>query len=73
MDCHQADVAQQAGKFLSRLRSKTILLADRGYDADWIRAPATKKGAWGQTLTFRIPTNTGAFRNPIKSLRAGVL
>jgi transposase len=35
-----------AGKFLSRLRSKTILLADRGYDADWIRALAAKKGAW---------------------------
>jgi transposase len=23
-----------------------MLLADRGYDADWIRAIATKKGAW---------------------------
>jgi transposase len=30
---------------LSRLKSGTMLLADRGYDADWIRAPA-KKGAW---------------------------
>ena len=35
-----------AGKLLSRLKSKTILLADRGYDADWIRALAAKKGAW---------------------------
>jgi hypothetical protein len=23
-----------------------MLLADRGYDADWIRALAMKKGAW---------------------------
>jgi transposase len=23
-----------------------MLLADRGYDADWIRALAAKKGAW---------------------------
>jgi transposase len=35
-----------AGKLLSRLKSKTMLLADRGYDADWIRALAAKKGAW---------------------------
>src|SRR5262245_8835552 len=33
-----------AGKLLSRLKSKTR--ADRGYDADWIRALAAKKGAW---------------------------
>src|SRR6202048_3811773 len=35
-----------AGKLLSRLKSGTMLLADRGYDADWIRALAMKKGAW---------------------------
>jgi transposase len=35
-----------AGKLLSRLRSKTMLLADRGYDADWIRSLAAVKGAW---------------------------
>ena len=29
-----------ADKLLSRLRSGTMLLADRGYDADWIRALA---------------------------------
>ena len=32
--------------FLSRLRSGSMLLADRGYDADWIRAFATQRGAW---------------------------
>ena len=35
-----------ASKLLSRLRSGSMLLADRGYDADWIRALAIKKGAW---------------------------
>ena len=35
-----------ARKLLSRLKSGTMLLADRGYDADWIRALAAKKGAW---------------------------
>src|SRR3954465_5709563 len=38
-----------AGKLLSRLKSKTMLLADRGYDADWIRALAAKK-ALGPTF-----------------------
>jgi DDE family transposase len=33
-------------KLLSRLKSGSILLADRGYDADWIRELAMKKGAW---------------------------
>ena len=31
---------------LSRLKSGSMLLADRGYDADWIRAFATKRGSW---------------------------
>ena len=35
-----------AGKLLSRLRPGTMLLADRGYDADWIRALAAERGAW---------------------------
>jgi transposase len=35
-----------AGKLLSRLKSGTMLLADRGYDADWIRALAVERGAW---------------------------
>jgi hypothetical protein len=37
-----------AGKLLSRLRSGTMLLADRGYDADWIRTFAAP-GALGPT------------------------
>jgi len=35
-----------ADKLLSRLKSGTMLLADRGYDADWIRALAAKRGVW---------------------------
>ena len=35
-----------AGKLLSRLKSGSMLLADRGYDADWIRELATKQARW---------------------------
>jgi hypothetical protein len=31
---------------LAGLRPKTMVLADRGYDADWIRAFINQKGAW---------------------------
>jgi hypothetical protein len=33
-------------KLLSRLKSGSMLLADRGYDDDWIRELATNNGAW---------------------------
>jgi transposase len=35
-----------ATKLLSRLKSGAMLLADRGYDADWIRALVAQRGAW---------------------------
>ena len=35
-----------AAKLLSRLKSGAMLLADRGYDADWIRALVNEHGAW---------------------------
>src|SRR3984893_6084631 len=35
-----------AGKLLSRLKSGTMLLADRGYDVDWIRTLVRQHGAW---------------------------
>ena len=35
-----------ARKLLSRLKSGTMLLADRGYDADWIRTFAANRRAW---------------------------
>jgi transposase len=31
---------------LSELCPQTMLLADRGYDADWIRTLASEQGAW---------------------------
>ena len=34
-----------ASKLLSRLKPKAMLLADRGYDADWIRELAVRRGA----------------------------
>lgn len=42
-----------AGKLLSCLKPGAMLLADRGYDADWIRELAMKKGAWAN-----IPPNS---------------
>jgi transposase len=35
-----------ATKLLSRLKSGAMLLADRGYDADWIRALVSQHVAW---------------------------
>ncbi len=37
---------QLCSVLLSELRPQTMLLADRGYDADWIRAFASDQGAW---------------------------
>jgi transposase len=31
---------------ISRLKSATMQLADRGYDADWIRCLVHQRGAW---------------------------
>src|SRR6188472_1384732 len=42
----EAHDVRLAGKLLSRLKSGSMLLADRGYDADWIRELVLKKGAW---------------------------
>jgi transposase len=35
-----------ADKLSSRLKSGSMLLADRGYDGDWIRELAVNNGAW---------------------------
>jgi hypothetical protein len=39
-----------ADKLLSRLKSGSMLLVDRGYDADWIRALAAPKGVLANIL-----------------------
>jgi len=41
----EAHDVRLAGRLLSRLKSGSMLLADRGDDADWIRELAMKKGA----------------------------
>ena len=45
----EAHDVRLAGKLLSHLKSGSMLLADRGYDADWIRELAMKKGAWANS------------------------
>lgn len=42
----EAHDSRLAGKLLSHLKSGSMLLADLGYDAGWIRELAMKKGAW---------------------------
>jgi len=42
----EAHDVRLAGKLLSRPKSGSMLLADRGYDADWIRALVNQQGAW---------------------------
>jgi transposase len=42
----EAHYNRLAAKLLSRLKSGSMLLADRGYDADWIRTLVRQHGAW---------------------------
>src|SRR3954467_13167003 len=50
-----------AGRLLSRLKSETMLLADRGYDADWIRDLVRKRGAWANIPPKRNRTEALCF------------
>jgi transposase len=50
-----------AGKLLSRLKSGTMLLADRGYDADWIRCLVRQHGAWANIPPKRNRTEALCF------------
>ena len=50
-----------AAKLLSRLKSGSMLLADRGYDADWIRALARERGAWANIPPKRNRTEALCF------------
>jgi transposase len=72
-----------AGKLLSRLKAGSMLLADRGYDADWIRALAASKGALANIpprcnrndpicfspYLYRAPNLVERFFNKIKHCR----
>ncbi len=46
---------------LSGLRPQTMLLADRGYDADWIRALVNEQGAWANIPPKRNRKNPICF------------
>ncbi len=50
-----------AGRLLSRLKSVTMLLADRGYDADWIRDLVRQRGAWANIPPKRNRTEALCF------------
>jgi transposase len=50
-----------AGKLLSRLKSGTMLLADRGYDADWIRTLVRQYEAWANIPPKRNRTEAVCF------------
>ena len=50
-----------AGRLLSRLKSGTMLLADRGYDADWIRALVRRHCAWANIPPKRNCTEALCF------------
>ena len=50
-----------ADKLLSRLKAGSMLLADRGYDADWIRALAADRGAWANIPPKRNRTEAICF------------
>jgi len=51
-----------AAKLLSRLKSGAMLLADRGYDADWIRALVSEHGAWANIPPRRNRNDALCFR-----------
>ena len=54
-----------AAKLLSRLKPGSMLLADRGYDADWTRELAAERGVWAN-----IPPRCN--RNTVGDDRSGV-
>jgi hypothetical protein len=43
-----------------------MLLADRGYDANWIRAVAAKEGAWANIPTQIARSRTSLFEAQVK-------
>jgi transposase len=60
---------------LSDLKSGAMILADRGYDADWVRAFAGEHGAWANIpicfsqYLYRARNLVERFFNKIKQCR----
>jgi transposase len=50
-----------AAKLLSRLKSGSMLVADRGYDADWIRTLVRQHGSWANIPPKRNRTEALCF------------
>jgi hypothetical protein len=53
-----------ASRLLARLKSGSMLIAGRGYDADWIRALVAKRHAWANILprsNRKRPTTSPSF------------
>ena len=48
-------------RLLSRLMTGSVVLADRGYDADWIRALVRQRGAWANIPPRRNRTEALSF------------
>lgn len=65
-----------AGRLLSRLKSGTMLPADRGYDADWIRCLVRQHGAWANIPPKRNRTGSAMLQSvslPCSQLGRAVL
>jgi transposase len=58
-----------ATKLLSGLTSRSMLPADRGYDADWIRAIVRQHGAWANIPPKRKRTETLCFNSHLYRTR----
>jgi transposase len=57
-------------KLLSRLKSGTMLLADRGYGAEWIRWLATEMGVWANIPPRCNRNEPSSDRNTLRQARS---
>ena len=65
----QAHDGRSAADMLDRLGHGQILLADRGYDSDALRARLTKQGAWGNIKPMPGRTNLPSFSSYLYRFR----
>jgi transposase len=65
----QAHDGRSAADMLDRLGHGQILLADRGYDSDALRARLTKQGAWGNIKPMPGRINLPSFSSYLYRFR----
>ena len=65
----QAHDGRSAADMLDRLGQGQILLADRGYDSDALRARLTKQGAWGNIKPMPGRINLPSFSSYLYRFR----